>query len=43
MIVKTFENSGKNSKTIVNLNLGQNSKSMLYNHLVHICAEETDF
>ena len=43
MSVKTFENSGKNSKNIVKLNLEQNIKSLLYNHLVHICAEETDF
>ena len=43
MVVKTYENNGKNSKNIVKLNLDQNIKSLLYNHLVYICAEETDF
>ena len=44
MFLKTFENNGKNiSKNIANLNLEQNIKSLLYNHLVYICAEETDF
>ena len=44
MSVKTFENNGKNiSKTIVKLKLEQNIKSLLYNHLVYIRAEETDF
>ena len=44
MLVKTFENNAKNiSKSIVNLNLWQNIKSLLYNPLVYICAEETDF
>ena len=43
MVVKTYENNGKNSKNIVKLSLDQNIKSLLYNHLVYICAEETDF
>ena len=43
MLVKIFENNGKNSKNIVKLNWEQNIKSLLYNHLVYICAEETDF
>ena len=43
-LVKTFENNRKNiSKYIVKLNLEQNIKSLLYNHLIYICAEETDF
>ena len=42
ILVKTFENNGKSiSKNIVKLNLEQ--KILLYNHLVCICAEETDF
>ena len=41
MLVKTFENNGKNvSKNIVKLNLEQKIISLLYNHLVYICAEE---
>ena len=44
MLVKTFGNNGKNfSKNIVKLNLEQNIKSLLYNKLVYICAEETSF
>ena len=44
MPVKTFEKNGKNiSENIVKLKLQQNIKSLLYNHLVYICAEETDF
>ena len=44
MLLKTFENNGNNiSKNIVKLNLEQNIKSLLYNHLVYICAEKTDF
>ena len=43
MLVKTFENNGKNSKNIVNLNLEQSIQSLLYNNLVYICVEETDF
>ena len=43
MLVKTFKNNGKNSKNILKMNLLQNIKSLLYNHLVYICAEETDF
>ena len=44
MLVKIFEYNGKNiSQNIVKLNLEQNIKSLLYNHLVYICAEETDF
>ena len=39
-----FGNNGKNiSENIVKLKLEQNIKSLLYNHLVYICAEETDF
>ena len=35
MPVKTFGNNGKNiSENIVKLKLEQNSKSLLYNHLV---------
>ena len=41
---KTFEDSGKNIReNIVKLNMEQNIKSLLYSHLVYICAEETDF
>ena len=43
MLVKTFENNGKNSKNIIKLNWEQNIKSLLYNHLVYICVEEIDF
>ena len=44
MSVKNFENNGKNiCKNILKLKLGQNIKSLLYNHLVYICAEEADF
>ena len=44
MLVKTFENNGKNiTRNIVKLNLEQNIKSLLYGHLVYKCADETDF
>ena len=44
MLVKIFENNGKKiSKNIVKLNLEQNIKSLPYNHLVYISAEESDF
>ena len=44
MLVKTFRNKEKNiSENTVKLKLEQNIKSLLYNHLVYICAEETDF
>ena len=44
MLVKTFENNGKNViKNIAKLKLEQNIKSRLHNHLVYICADETDF
>ena len=44
MSAKSFENNGKNiSKNIFKLKLEQNMKSLLYNHLIYICAEETDF
>ena len=43
MSVKTFENNGENSNEILKLNLKQNIKPLLHNHLVYICAEETDF
>ena len=43
MSVKTFENNGKNiGENIIKLKLEQNIKSLLYNHLVYICAEKTD-
>ena len=39
-----FGNYRKNiSENIVKLKLEQNIKSLLYNHLVYICAEEKDF
>ena len=42
--LKTFGNNGKNiSENIVKLKLEQNIESLLYNHLVYICAEKTDF
>ena len=44
MSVRTFENNGKNTGEImVKLNLEQNIKSLQYNQLVYICAEESDF
>ena len=43
MLVKTFENNENISENILKLKLEQNIKSLLYNHLVYICAEETDF
>ena len=44
MSVKTFQNNGKNiNENIVKLKLEENIKSLLYNHLVYICADETDF
>ena len=44
MQVKTFQNNGKNiSENIAKLKLEENIKSLLYNHLVYICADETDF
>ena len=43
MLVKTFENNGKNSKNIVKRNLEQNMKFQRHNRLVYICAVETDF
>ena len=40
MLVKTFENNEKNiNENIVKLKLEQNIKSLLYNHLVYMCAE----
>ena len=43
MPVKTFENNEKNtSENIVKLKLEQNIKPLLYDHLVYICAKETD-
>ena len=39
-----FGNNGKNiGENTVKLKLEQNIKSLLYNHLVYIRAEETDF
>ena len=44
MSEKTDQNNGKNiSENIVKLMLEQNIKSLLYNHLVYICAEKTEF
>ena len=44
MSEKTDQNNGKNiSENIVKLKLEQNIKSLLYNHLVYICAEKTEF
>ena len=44
MSVKTCENDGKNtSENIGKLKLEQNIKSLLYNNLVYVYAEETDF
>ena len=44
MSVKIFENNGKNIiENIVNPKLEQNIKSLLYNSLVYVCAEETGF
>ena len=43
MSLEIFENNGKNIEIIVRLKLDQNINSQLYNHLVYICAEETDF
>ena len=45
MSVKTFENNGKSSISwnIVKSKLDQKIKSLLNNHLVFICVEETDF
>ena len=44
MSVKTFKNNGKSiSESTVKLKLEENIKSLLYNHLANICAEETDF
>ena len=44
MLVKTFENNGKTiTRNIIKLNLEQNIKSLLYDHLFYKCADETDF
>ena len=44
MSMKIFKNNGKNiSENIVKVNLEQKIKSLLYNHLVYICVEESDF
>ena len=44
MSVKTFENNGKNiDENIVKLKLEVSIKFLLYNHLVYIYAQETDF
>ena len=44
MLVKTLKIMERNiCKNIVKLNLEQNIKSLLYNHLVYICEEKTDF
>ena len=43
MSVKTIDNNGKNiSENIVKLKLEQNINFLLSDHLVYICAEETD-
>ena len=41
--VKTFENNRKNSENIAKMKLEQNFNSLLYNHLVYVCAKERDF
>ena len=42
--MKIFENNGNNiSENVIKLKLKQNIKSLLYNNLVYICVEETDF
>ena len=43
MSVKAFGSNGKKSENIVKLKLERDIKSLLYNHLVYICVEETDF
>ena len=44
MSVKTFENKGKKiGKNIVKMKLAESIKFLLYNHLVYIYTEETDF
>ena len=44
MSVKTSENVGKSiDENIVKLKLEQKKKSLWYNRLVYICAEETYF
>ena len=44
MSVITFENNGKNiSENMGKLKLEENIKSLLFNHLVYTCAEETEF
>ena len=44
MSVKNFENSAKNiSENILKIKLEENIKFPPYNHLVYICAEETNF
>ena len=40
-MVKTFEYNGKDtSENFVKLSLKQNVKSLLYFHLINVCAEE---
>ena len=42
--MKIFENIARsNRENILKLKIEHNIKSLLYNHLVYICAEETDF
>ena len=44
MSVKTFQNNGKNIReNIVKLKQEKNIKSLLHNHSVDICAEQTNF
>ena len=44
MSVKGFQNKGKIvSENIVKLKFKESIKSLLYNPLVYICAEERDF
>ena len=44
MSVKGFQNKGKIvSENIVKLKFKENIKSLLYDPLVYICAEERDF
>ena len=42
--MKTFENDGNSIReNIAKMKLDPSIKSLLYNYLVYICVEETDF
>ena len=44
MSAKAFENNGENLiENIIKLNLENNIRSLLYNNLIYICTEDTDF